>query len=166
MEEMWKEINLASFKEITSSSSASITNSNSFFQQFLFTSQPFRNNILLSSSSSSSSSSASTSAFSLGRPLLPAAAVTPKASSSHSLPNSNSSVSLLMPSLGNKRPFPQSDHAASYDTRSKRMIKNRESAARSRARKQEIHCFFFFFFFFWISIANYRPTLKMDYFQF
>ncbi|XP_057993375.1 protein FD [Hevea brasiliensis] len=50
--------------------------------------------------------------------------------------------SLGMPCFGKKR-VQESDNS-SCDRRHKRMIKNRESAARSRARKQEISFFFLF----------------------
>ncbi|TKY58305.1 FD protein [Spatholobus suberectus] len=49
------------------------------------------------------------------------------------------------PAVGNKRALPCG--TASGDTRNTRLMKNRESAARSRARKQETIAFFFFFLF-------------------
>ncbi|KAF7809625.1 protein FD-like [Senna tora] len=135
MEEVWKEINLASLKEISYSSSSSSSsfyssttataNSNTFFHQFLSPSlNPLCNN--------TSASAAVT------------VTVTANGASSHSHSHTttlpNSSASLLMPCLRrNKRPFPESQRPTSPDSRRKRMIKNRESAARSRARKQEIY---------------------------
>ncbi|XP_076950679.1 protein FD-like [Bidens hawaiensis] len=55
------------------------------------------------------------------------------------LASANSSSGLLGTNIGGMRILPATDRAASGgDRRHKRMIKNRESAARSRARKQSI----------------------------
>ncbi|KAI3499940.1 hypothetical protein L1887_35754 [Cichorium endivia] len=54
----------------------------------------------------------------------------------HVLGSSNSSSGLLGQSIGGMRMLPATDRTGGGERRHKRMIKNRESAARSRARKQ------------------------------
>ncbi|KAL7606079.1 hypothetical protein Lser_V15G19522 [Lactuca serriola] len=54
----------------------------------------------------------------------------------HVMGSSNSSSALLGQSIGGMRMLPETDRIGGGERRHKRMIKNRESAARSRARKQ------------------------------
>ncbi|CAH1421621.1 unnamed protein product [Lactuca virosa] len=54
----------------------------------------------------------------------------------HVMGSSNSSSGLLGQSIGGMRMLPETDRIGGGERRHKRMIKNRESAARSRARKQ------------------------------
>ena len=74
--------------------------------------------------------------------------------SSFSSPFEALASSCGLPSSAKKR-VPESENC-SGDRRHKRMIKNRESAARSRARKQEcLSLFLFFFFFFFFECIKY-----------
>ncbi|XLR21936.1 hypothetical protein S83_049836 [Arachis hypogaea] len=182
MEEVWKDINLASLNDHSTRPSSSSSSSSSaaafIFQDFL--ARPFTINTTTNSDPPPSPSPSpsplspappqSLTALSLGchhRPINrnhhhhphhnpfghhphPAA---PSPPSTTKLPYSSSPLFDTLPSSSslpcfattNRSPETSSDPAPTLDRRNKRMIKNRESAARSRARKQEkIPSFFFF----------------------
>ncbi|XP_028774508.1 protein FD-like [Neltuma alba] len=161
MEEVWKDINLSTLNDPHGASNADYRSV--IFQDFLARSpydSPSSQDI---SSSSLSPASPLVTALSLGSvgPRFPFVDTLPKPTNSHpaSLPSltpnhpfSSFPCASASPSFRYKRQFPESDihdpnnppiynvnnHSdSSGSERHKRMIKNRESAARSRARKQE-----------------------------
>ena len=170
MEEVWKDINLASLNDQNTRPMTSGTFGGILFQDFL--ARPFSINDppnIMSSSSSPCSASASASptphpltALSLGsrpqfhfdhhplgakggvlvhqQPHHPDASKVPGGVScfgaNPSYPFETLACSSSLPCFGSKR-FDEPADAIPGDRRNKRMIKNRESAARSRARKQE-----------------------------
>ncbi|XP_016200605.1 protein FD [Arachis ipaensis] len=171
MEEVWKDINLASLNDHSTrpSSSSSSSSAAFIFQDFL--ARPFTINTTTNSDPPPSPSPSpsplspappqSLTALSLcshhrpinrnhhhhphhnpfGHPPHPAA---PSPPSTTKLPFSSSPLFDTIPSssslpcfaTANRFPETSSDPAPTVDRRNKRMIKNRESAARSRARKQ------------------------------
>ncbi|TKY70304.1 FD protein [Spatholobus suberectus] len=164
MEEVWKDINLATLNDKTSRPTSAHPNLGGvMFQDFL--ARPFSldpPNSILSSASAESASlycpAASpapplVTALSLNsRPDLHFDALAPKPSQPHHHASSNVSC-FTDPSplhslasvncLGTKRFAEPAPDCSQGDRRNKRMIKNRESAARSRARKQENIASFF-----------------------
>ncbi|CAH8389235.1 unnamed protein product [Eruca vesicaria subsp. sativa] len=126
MEEVWKEINLASFhkhRHLNIDHEPVLRNqnpSNSIFQDFL--SKPLNKEPPPSSSSTHH-----------GSLLLPPATV-PSLNPQYSI-DTHFDESARFGCLGKKRS--QDSDESRGDRRHKRMTKNRESAARSRARKQE-----------------------------
>ncbi|CAJ1930504.1 unnamed protein product [Sphenostylis stenocarpa] len=152
MEEVWKDINLATLNEqVTRPTTTQSNLGGVILQDFLarpFTIDP--PNTILSSQTPSLYCSPSSpappllTALSLSsHPHLYFDPLTPKPSHPHHpLPSTLSSFTTPPPtSLGAKR-FAEPDCNLG-DRRNKRMIKNRESAARSRARKQENLASFF-----------------------
>eukprot|EP00256_Glycine_max_P030175 XP_006573542.1 protein FD [Glycine max] len=135
MEEVWKDINLATLNE-QSTISTRPNVEGVMFQDFLarpFTTIDPPNTTLLSSASSETAANSLFSPASPGPPLVTL--------SLSSLPHHHhfrfEHPSSIPPPPSNKRFAQPADHCSTIgDRRNKRMIKNRESAARSRARKQ------------------------------
>ncbi|KAK4710129.1 hypothetical protein R3W88_004642 [Solanum pinnatisectum] len=139
MEEVWKDINLSCSRDPQNTTATnSTTNFGGIILQDLLA-RPFANN----------PSTAAATAYGSPVPPLPPPPVTMLTLNSgpefHFFSTLNpmrqtqqkniSNEGLASPASGRKR-HPESDNNNSGDQKSKRMIKNRESAARSRARKQ------------------------------
>ena len=174
MEEVWKDINLASLQDQATTPRIHQPHPTSNFRSVIlqdFLARPFNKDPPTSTATMVSTTTQAT-LFDSGPVLLPSPATVLSLNSgcqfhfldnsdplirpnSHlqSHPNSNVSSfsspfealasSSALPSSAKKR-VPESD-SSSGDRRHKRMIKNRESAARSRARKQECVTLNFFF---------------------
>ncbi|XP_027362702.1 bZIP transcription factor 27-like [Abrus precatorius] len=139
MEEVWKDINLASLNDQNTRPTTNHSNLGGvIFQDFLAIDPPNNTNTILSSASSESAS--------LYRPASPAPPPPPPPPPLTALslhfdpltPKPSNPSSFRTFTLGTKR-FPDTLPDCSLgDRRNKRMIKNRESAARSRAYTNEL----------------------------